>query len=351
MEKLKLSGRLIGPDEPPFVIAEIGSNHNGDIALAKRLIDAAVDCGVDAVKFQSWSRSSLISKAEFDRHPVYSDKKKHFGSLAEMVEEYQLTPEQHHEVADYCRDRGTLFMSSCFSPEEVDLLDQLDVAALKIASMDVNHLPLLKHVASTHRPVLLSIGMATMGEIEQALAVLRDNGSGPVCILHCVAIYPPPEMSMVNLRNIATLARAFDVPVGFSDHTVGVSIPLAAIALGACIIEKHFTLDKEMEGWDHAISANPDELRMIVKEGRNVFDAFGSSVRTVHPLELAKRLAFRRRVVIRHEMKQGEKLRESDLDYKRPGTGIRPDETSYIIGRTLATDIEAEHELAWDDLE
>lgn len=349
MEKLNLSGLLIGPDEPPYIIAEVGSNHNGDMALAKQLIDTAKACGADAVKFQSWSKHSLISKAEYARNTEYENKRKHFGTLKEMVEEYQLTPEQHRQVVAYCQEQEITFLSSCFSPEEVDLLNSLGAPAFKIASMDINHVPLLEYVASKGKPVILSTGMATLGEIERALNVLKSSGSGPVVLLHCVSIYPP-SYDIINLRNIPTLRQAFDVPVGFSDHTIGTAIPLAAIALGACIIEKHFTLDKDMPGWDHAVSANPDELEIIVREGKNVFTSLGSTVRAVSEAEMEKRKTFRRRVVVKHAMGEGEVLRQEDLDFERPGTGIRPDEITYVIGRSLARSVEPDHELEWADL-
>lgn len=349
MEKLSLGGRIVGRGEPPYIIAEVGSNHNGDMQLAKQLIDAAKSCGADAVKFQSWSKSSLISKAEYARHTHYVDRKRHFGTLEEMVEKYQFTPQQHYEIAAYCRKTGVAFLSSCFSPEEVDLLDALDVPAFKIASMDINHLPLLEYVASKKRPVIVSTGMATLSEIERALGVLQQGGVKSVALLHCVSIYPPAYES-INLLNIVTLERAFDVPVGFSDHTLGTAIPLAAIALGACIIEKHFTLNKAMEGWDHAISADPSELKVIVREGRNVFTALGSTVRKVSEAEMEKRKAFRRRIVVKRAMRKGEKLQLKDLDYKRPGTGIHPHEFAYVVGRSLVRDMLPDEELEWSDL-
>ena len=349
VKNLNFNGRLIGPGEPPYFIAEIGSNHNGDMRLCKKLIDSAKSCGVDAVKFQSWSKSSLISKAEYARNTQYADKKRHFGTLEEMVKRYQLTPKQHREVAKYCRAKAITFLSSCFSPEEVDLLESLDVPAFKIASMDINHLPLLEYVASKGRPVLLSTGMATLGEIERALTVLRYGGSGPVALLHCVSIYPP-DYETINLRNIINLQHTFDIPVGFSDHTLGTAIPLAAIACGACIIEKHFTLDKKMDGWDHAISADPPEMEVIVREGRNVFAALGSMLRTVSEAEIEKRKKFRRRLVMKRAMKKGEKLRLEDIDFKRPGTGIHPDELDYVVGRSLARDVAPDDEIEWSDL-
>src|SRR5215831_13992284 len=232
MEKLEIDGRLIGPGNSPYIVAEIGANHNGDMAVCMKLIEVAKAAGADAVKFQSWSKDSLISKAEFERNTRYAGAEKSGLSLEEAVQRYQLTPGQHRDVAAYCQEMKITFFSSCFSPSEVDLLESLGVPAYKIASMDVNHLPLLEYVAGTGKAVILSTGLATLGEIETALSVLRGNGSGPVALLHCVSIYPSaPEI--VNLNNIPTLQKAFDVPVGYSDHSLGTSIPLAAIALGA----------------------------------------------------------------------------------------------------------------------
>jgi N-acetylneuraminate synthase len=348
MEKLKIGDRLIGPGEPAFIVAECGSNHNGDMSLCRKLIDAAKRCGADAVKFQSWTKRSLVSKAEFERNTRYATGR-NGTTLEQEIEKYQLTPEQHYEIADYCRAAGVRFFSSCFSREEVDLLETLDVPAYKIASMDVNHLPLLEYVARKKRPVILSTGLATLGEIERALATLRSAGAESIALLHCLSIYPSPAHT-VNLRNMATLATAFDVPVGYSDHSIGSSIPLAAIALGACIIEKHFTIDKGLEGWDHAISSDPAELSYLVEEGRNVFAALGRANRALTPDQFAKRRVFRRRLVLTRSLKAGERLSLADLDFKRPGTGINPDEVEYVVGRALNRDVECEQELDWVDL-
>jgi sialic acid synthase SpsE len=347
VEKLSIAGRLVGAGEPPYVVAEIGANHNGDMTLCRAMIDAAVECGADAVKFQSWTRASLISQAEFDRNTRYASGDQ--PTLRQAVERYQLGREQHYEIAEHCRGRGVVFFSSCFAPEEVDLLEELDAPAYKVASMDVNHLPLLEYIGGSGKPVLLSTGMATLGEVERALAVLARAGAGPVALLHCVSVYPcPPEL--VRLRTMETWRTAFDVPVGYSDHTLGVSVPLAAVALGACIIEKHFTTDKGLEGWDHAISADPPELRAIVEGGRAVFAALGTRVRVVGPEEMEKRRAFRRRMVARRALRSGERLEAGDVDFKRPGNGIQPDELPYVLGRKLARDVTAEEELEWADL-
>jgi N-acetylneuraminate synthase len=349
MEKLNIAGRMVGSGEPPYIVAEIGANYNGDMDLCRKHIDAAKECGADAVKFQSWTKQSLISKAEYQRNTKYSSSGQKLPSLEEAVEQYQFTPQQHREVSAYCNDIGMVFFSSCFSFEEVDLLESLDVPVHKIASMDVNHLPLLEYVAHTGKPIILSTGMATLGEIGRALDVLRDNGSGPIALLHCVSIYPsPPEI--VNLQNIGTLQHAFGVPVGYSDHTLGTAIPLASVALGACMIEKHFTIDKAIPGWDQALSADPAEMRTIVEGSREIFAALGSPLRVVGKPELEKRKSFRRRMVAKRALKQGERLTAADVDFKRPGTGIGPDELAYVVGRALIRDVEAEAELEWSDL-
>jgi N-acetylneuraminate synthase len=349
MKPVKFGDTYVGPGHPPYVIAEIGSNHNGDMDLCRRLIDAAADAGAQAAKFQSWTEQSLIAKEEYDRNTDYSDKKKHFGSLRDMVRTYQFTEAQHREARDYCRKRNIAFCSSPFAPEEVDLLEGLDVPFFKIASMDINNLPLLDYVARKNRPVVLSTGMATMAEMEQALEVLRAAGNNDVVLLHCISIYPP-EYNTINLRNIPMLEQVFDVPVGFSDHSLGTAIPLAAITLGACIIEKHFTLDKDMPGWDHAISADPEEMAVICAEGRNIHTALGGAARVVSADEMQKRVKFRRSLVARRDLPAGHVLSAGDLTAKRPGSGIAPSEIKYVLGRRLAGGVEGDRVLKWSDL-
>ncbi|MGA2730545.1 MAG: N-acetylneuraminate synthase family protein [Terracidiphilus sp.] len=349
MQTVKLGNVEVGSDHPPYIIAEVGSNHNGDMNLCRELIDAAAEAGADAVKFQSWTDKSLIAEEEYVRNTEYSDKKKHFGSLREMVTAYQLTSDQHAQANARCIEQGIAFCSTPFSLEEVDLLDSLNVPFLKIASMDVVHIPLLRYVARKGRPVVISTGMATMGEIEQAVDTVRGEGNDQIVLLHCISIYPP-EYETIHLRNIETLQRAFDCPVGFSDHTLGTAIPLAAIALGACVIEKHFTLDQDMAGWDHAISANPEQMRTIVKEGKNIITALGSGRRIVSNAEMEKRKKFRRSLVARQPLCKGHVLSESDFDAKRPGTGVAPDEIQYVVGRTLAGDLAEDQVLRWSHL-
>jgi N-acetylneuraminate synthase len=215
--------------------------------------------------------------------------------------------------------------------------------------MDVNHLPLLRYVGGKGRPVILSTGMATLGEVERAVFTLRQSGCGPIALLHCVSIYPPRH-DCIHLRNLWTLRQAFDLPVGFSDHSLGTAIPLAAIALGACVIEKHFTLDKNLPGWDHAISADPHDLAVICRDGRNIFAALGNFVRTVSEEEMQKRGSFRRSLVAKRDLRRGQPLSADDVDYKRPGQGIPPDQVQRVLGRVLRHDVNADDPIAWADV-
>lgn len=337
----------------PYIIAEIGANHNGDVNLAKKMIDVAVACGCDAVKFQSWTPDSLIAKEEYERNQSYDDGdggKKHFGSLKEMVEEYYLKPEQHFELNEYCKIKGIDFCSSPFSNAEVDLLMEVDVPFLKIASMDINNIPFLKYVAKTMKPIIVSTGMSTLSEIETAVKTIKSEGNNNIVLLHCISIYPPKDKD-IHLRNISMLQKAFDLPIGFSDHSFGASIPLASVVLGACVIEKHFTLDKNMPGWDHDISANPEEMKLICSDSKKINAALGNYHRCVSKDEENKKEKFRRSIVTANSIKKGAVLTEEDLVYKRPGTGIPPNEYRSIIGRKLNCDLEEDVVINKDNFE
>ena len=334
----------------PYIIAEIGANHNGDMGLAKKLIDAAKSCGCDAVKFQSWTPESLIAKEEYDRNQKYNDSpKRHFGSLKEMVEKYYLRNDQHRELKKYCDGIGIAFISTPFAPQEADLLEELDVPFYKIASMDVNNLLFLEYVAEKGKPIVMSTGMATLAEIEKAVKTIETAGNRQIILLHCVAIYPPVYED-IHLNNIPMLRQAFGYPTGFSDHTLGVAIPLAAVALGACVIEKHFTIDKNLPGWDHSISADPQEMKVIVEESRLVAKALGSHQRIVSKAEQEKKLKFRRSIITKTPLNQGHVLTLNNLTFKRPETGIRPDEVKYVIGRTLKRNMFKDEVIQWNDL-
>jgi len=335
----------------PYIIAEIGANHNGDMGLAKKIIDSACDCGADAVKFQSWTTKSINSRADYANNQKYpGSPQKHFGSLKEMVEKYYLREEQHYLLKKYCDDKNITFCSTPFSEGEADLLKKVGVPFFKIASMDINNLRLLKHVAKQGKPIILSTGMASLSEIETAVKAIESQGNKDIALLHCIAIYPP-NVNDINLRNINMLQNLYpDYPIGFSDHSVGTAIPIAAVALGACIIEKHFTVDKDLPGWDHDISANPEEMKAIVNDSKTVNAALGCFQRVVSEAEEDKKLKFRRSIVVTRNIKKGECIKESDITFKRPGTHIAPNEAEYVIGRKMAADLMEDDILCWDNL-
>ncbi|MDP2692336.1 MAG: N-acetylneuraminate synthase family protein [bacterium] len=335
----------------PYIIAEVGANHNGDMELAKKMILSAKQNGANCAKFQSWTPSSLIAKEEYERNQVYNDsKKKHFGSLNEMVKKYALSNDQHKELKDYCDDNDIEFASSPFSTKEAKLLNDLDVSFFKIASMDINYFDFLREIAAYNKPMILSTGMATLGEIDKAVEVCYREGNDKLILLHCISIYPP-EYKDIHLNNITMLQQAFDLPVGFSDHTIGTSIPLASAALGACLIEKHFTLDKELPGWDHEISATPDELKTISTESKNIIRSLGNYKRTVSQAEESKKLKFRRSLVAIDRIPKGTIITQENVSAKRPGTQIPPSQIEFVVGRVAKQDIEADILIKWEDLE
>ena len=334
----------------PYVIAEIGSNHNGDMILAKEMILSAKACGADAVKFQSWSPATLIAREEYDRNTKYNDSpKKHFGSLREMCERYYLRPEQHHELKEFCDENDIDFSSSPFANHEVDLLEELNVPFHKVASMDINNLLLLRHIAKTGKPILLSTGMSTLTEIETAVKAIESEGNHNIVLLHCIAIYPP-KFEDINMHNITMLQQTFGYPVGFSDHSMGFSIPISSVALGACVIEKHFTIDRDLPGWDHMISADPVEMKMIVEQSKIIAKSMGCFQRIVSADEEAKKLKFRRSVVATRPIAKGSVIVPEDLTAKRPGLGIPPNEITNLYGRTVTRDILEDDVLRWEDI-
>ena len=338
----------------PYIIAEIGANHNGDVNLAKKMIDVAVTCGCDAVKFQSWTPDSLIAKEEYDSNQSYDDGdggKKHFGSLKEMVTKYYLKPEQHHELNEYCKVKGIDFCSSPFSNAEVDLLMEVDVPFLKIASMDINNYPYLRYLAKTESAIIISSGMANFDEITKAIKLLESEGAKNVILLHCISIYPAaPEL--INLNHIRFLIESFpNITIGYSDHTLGIEVGVASVAMGACVIEKHFTLDSSVIGMDNQMAMEEKELTQMVTSIKNTFHALGTQEKIVSEEELDQSKKMRRSLVAAKEMKIGDILTEDCLDAKRPGTGIPPNEYRSIIGRKLNCDLEEDVLINKDNFE
>jgi len=335
----------------PLIIAEIGANHNGDMTLAKELIDQAKLSGADAVKFQSWGIDSIESRMNYEMNHNYNDKKKHFGSLYEMVNEYSLTVENHIELANYCKEHEIFFLSTPFTIEEVDLLNDLGVPLFKVASMDIDNFWLLEHIAKTGKPILLSTGMSSLKEIIEAVEFIESNNCKEIVILHCVSLYPTSE-EKVNLNNISLLKNVFpNLTIGFSDHTLGLSASVGAVALGAMVVEKHFTINKDLPGWDHSISADPKEFSEMATNINNVFRQLGSYHRVISEEETIKKIAFRRSAFSKRKLLKGQVIIDSDITFKRPGGYISPAEVKYLVGRKLNKTLDEGDLIKWEDLE
>ncbi len=334
----------------PYIIAEIGANHNGDMELAKQMIDSAVECGADCVKFQSWTSKSIFSKQVYEDNFFLRDDYRNRSdyTLEEIVDKYHIGRQEHIELKRYCDQKGVEFASTPFSRSEVDLLvDELDVPFIKIASMDVNNIPFLKYCALKNKPIVLSTGLCPLSEVALAVETLAAESCKEIILLHCVSIYPPKD-EQVNLNNIDMLRTSFGVKVGYSDHTIGIVAPIMSIAKGVCIIEKHFTLDKKLEGWDHSISADPGELRAICEAAATGYKMLGTACKVVNEDEERKN-AFQRSIVAAHPIKEGDVITEADIDYKRPGTGISPKYYEFLIGKTAKRDIEADQQIQIND--
>lgn len=332
-----------------LIIAEAGVNHNGSLELAKKLIDVAANAEVDFVKFQTFKAEKLVSKAaKMAEYQVENIGKA--GGQYEMIKKLELDEEAHHKLISYCKDKGVKFLSTAFDLESVDLLKNLGITLFKIPSGEITNLPYLEKIAQTDFPIILSTGMSKIGEIEDALHVLRENGveHDKITVLHCNTQYPTP-MHDVNLNAMNTIKKAFDVNVGYSDHTLGIEVPIAAVALGATCIEKHFTLDRNMEGPDHKASLEPKELKAMVKGIRNIELALGSSVKRPTASEIKNIPIARKSIHVNRNLISGDILKESDLIMKRPGDGISPMEVRKIIGRTISKPILEGKKLEYKD--
>lgn len=332
---------IIEDIDAPYVIAEIGANHNGDTALAVELMQAAKEAGANCVKFQSWTKDTIFSKAKYtDNYFLMDDYRDRSDyTLEQIVEKFSVSQRELLELKSVADDLCIDFACTPFSYEEAQFLAlNLDLPFMKIASMDVNNYPFLDFVARLGKPIILSTGLSSLAEIDRAVTVIEDAGNRALSILHCVAEYPPKDND-TNLMNIRTLQRCYpDYHVGFSDHSIGVCLPLASIAIGAKIIEKHFTLDKEMFGWDHKVSATPEELKQICVDGARIVNALGSE-RIMTPESAERKLEFRRSIVTSRPIKKGHVFTHEDLTFKRPGTGIKPEFVDFIVGRAALKDI------------
>jgi N-acetylneuraminate synthase/N,N'-diacetyllegionaminate synthase len=349
MRKVKIGNRLVGDGEPVFVVAEAGVNHNGDIGLAKKLVNVAKDARADAVKFQAFKAENVVvkdaEKAEYQKETTGSEESQ-YG----MIKKLELTEEGFRELAGYAKRKGLMFLASPFGKESVDLLDEIDVPAFKVASGEITNFPLLRYVAKKKKPVILSTGMATLGEIYEAIGVIRNQGVKDIVLLHCVTSYPANARD-ANLRAMQTLKCAFNLPVGFSDHTLGIMVPVAAVALGAAMIEKHFTLNRNLPGPDHRASLEPHELKEMVDAIRSIEEALGNGEKKpTDDEEEIKRIA-RRSIVAKTDIPKGAVITEDMLDVKRPGTGISPKHFEKIIGKKAKLNIKKDTLIVWDVIE
>lgn len=326
-----------------LIIAEAGVNHNGSSQIAKQLVDKAVEAGVDIIKFQTFKSEKLVSKearqAEYQQRNIG---KRDESQLA-MLKKLELSVEAHHELMDYCKERNIRFWSTAFDMESIDFLHSLNMGLWKIPSGEITNYPYLKKIASFHEPIILSTGMCELSDIEAALNVLIDEGVNKeqITVLHCNTEYPTPYQD-VNLKAMLEISENFGVKIGYSDHTQGIEVPIAAVALGASVIEKHFTLDKTMEGPDHKASLAPEELKAMVSAIRHIEQALGTGHKTISESERKNIEIARKSIVAACYIKEGEVLTEKNLTVKRPGNGISPMRWNEVVGTIAVRDFEEE---------
>ena len=334
---IKIGNRIIGESRPVFIIAEAGVNHNGDLSMAIELVDVAAHAGADAVKFQTFVAANAITadaqKADYQKLTTDAEE-----SQLQMVQRLELSFDNFRRIHSHCAQRNILFLSTPFDFESVDFLADLDLPAFKVSSGDLTTHPLLEHIAKKSKPVILSTGMADLSEVEEAITVLRQAGNVQIALLHCVTNYPAEPID-INLRAMKTMEQKFGVPVGFSDHTTGYEITLGAVALGAQIIEKHFTLSRELPGPDHPASLEPDELDSMVRSIRRVEASLGNGEKKPARSEASNALVARRSLVAARYISAGTVMDSAHISLKRPGTGLPPKMLSQILGRTARVDV------------
>lgn len=341
MSQIVLNDSAIIGNGIPYFVAEVNSSHGGDMETAKKMINAAVQCGCNCVKFQSWSAKTLYSKTYYKTNPI----------AKRFVDKFSLNGEQLRELAEYCKSSGISFASTPYSKEEVDLLVNMGVPFIKAASMEINNYPFLEYIANTGVPIVLSTGMADAEEIERAVDIIKKSGNKKMCILHCISIYPP-ETSEINLKNIIGLQEKYpEYPIGFSDHSLGTEMACAAVALGASLIEKHMTLDKSKIGMDNQMAMEPNDLTLLVRQCQNIAAALGSKERIVYNSEMEQRKKMRRSLTYTRNLKSGDILTEADIDAKRPGTGFPPCDKTDFVGKRLLRNVEEDTLLLKEDFE
>ena len=321
-----------------IIIAEAGVNHNGSMESAKKLVDVAADAGADYVKFQTFKADTLVTqsaeKAEYQK--IITDKSE---SQFEMIKKLELDKSAHDELIKHCEEKGIRFLSTAFDHDSIELLAYLNIPLYKIPSGEITNLPYLRHIGRMGKPIILSTGMSTLEEVQKALNVLLESGveKEKITILHCNTEYPTP-MEDVNLKAMLTIREELGVNIGYSDHTLGIEVPIAAVAMGATVIEKHFTLDRTLTGPDHAASLEPHELKSMVTAIRNIKKAMGDGIKKPSPSETRNIPIARKSIVAKKPIKKGERYSEENITVKRPGTGISPIEWDNIINQKSIKD-------------
>ncbi|KAI3350330.1 N-acetylneuraminate synthase [Clostridium botulinum] len=330
-----------------FIIAEAGVNHNGDINIAKKLIDIACEAGVDAIKFQTFKSEDLVTKnapkANYQKQTTRS------GNQYDMLRKLELSYDEHFILKQYCSRKGIVFISTPFDFKSVNLLEKLDIPLYKISSGDLTNIPLLKYIAKLNKPMIVSTGMSNLGEVESAVDAIKECGNNKISLLHCTSNYPT-EYKDVNLNAMITLKNAFQFPIGYSDHTIGVEISIAAVAMGAKFIEKHFTLDKSMEGPDHKASLDPEELKQMVNSIRNVENGLGNGIKRCNENEKNIRAIVRKSIVANSDIKKGTSISYENIGFKRPGTGISPCFVNEFIGKVAIEDINSDEFISFNNV-
>lgn len=347
LKEIKIANKIVGENKPVFVIAEAGVNHNGSLRMAKKLVEAAKAAGADAIKFQTFKTEELVTfdapKAEYQKKTVRSK------SQFQMLKELELSDSDFLELFNYCKRKKILFMSTPFDAVSALFLERLGMRVFKISSGELTNVPLLLQIAKFRKPIILSTGMATLQEVKEAVRIIYLAGNNTLILLHCTSNYPT-KYENVNLKAINTLKNEFGIPIGYSDHTEGIEVAIAAVAMGAAVIEKHFTLDRRLPGPDHKASLEPEELTKIIRSIRNIERAKGDGKKIPRKSEMEVKRVGRKSLVAARNISKREKLTSAMIKIKRPGTGISPYYFDKVIGYRTERKIDKDHVIRWCDL-
>ena len=335
LRELIINNKIIGPDQKPFFVAEAGLNHNGDIEIAKKMIDQAISSGADAIKFQTYKSEEFLTES---------------SEYFDFFKNVELSFEQFKELSEYAKNKNFIFFSAPFDIPSANFLHGIDVPCFKIASSDLTNMPLIKHVAAMQKPMIISTGIGTLQEIEDAVNWCMLEGNDQIAILHCVANYPTSP-NEVNMNSMLQMKKLFDFPIGYSDNGESLLVDIVAATMGAQIIEKHFTLDKTMPGPDHAFSIEPSELKSLISQIEEIYKIKGTFSKTPQLSEVKNRNAIRKSLTAKHDLKEGQIITQNDILIKRPAGGIEPKYFPKILSKKLKTNIQKDSQIFWSDFE